>query len=139
MKIKALFITLFASAAINAGTSTDVPVTIDTEARTASGNMLTARFSENEFESIGCGVREFANTDGSFNFSWGFCQARLEEDANVVCSTQNPQLLDKMAAINDFSFVTFRWDENNECEYVGFSTQSQYIPEFKDKKDKKDK
>ncbi len=139
MRLKTLLITLFATTAINAGTVVEVPVTIDMDAKTATGNLTGARFSDNEFESIGCGVREIAPTDGSTGFSWGFCQARVEEDNNVVCFTQNPVLLDKMAAMNDYSYVVFRWDDNIQCEYIGFSTQSQYIPEYKDKKDKKDK
>lgn len=141
MKIKTVLlgtVVSLASASTFAGQIVDVPVDIDLDNRLAVGNMTTARFSENEFEAIGCGVRQWAFPDGT-SFSWGFCQAKVEEGANQLCTTQNPELLDTMKASSDFAFVTFRWDENDECTYVGFSTQSQYIPELKDKKDKKDK
>ncbi|MCW8856413.1 MAG: hypothetical protein OQJ95_03545 [Kangiella sp.] len=122
----------------NAGSTSEVPVTIDTENSIAFGNMVTARFSDNPDEIIGCGVRHYAFADGT-EYSWGFCQARVEPGVLQLCSTTNPVLLDKMSNINDFSYISFGWDENDECTNVGFSTQSQYIPEFQDKKDKKNK
>ncbi len=141
MYMKSLFATLALALTItsaHAGFTSDVPVTIDNENNLAYGNMVSARFSDNSEELIGCGVRNYAFSDG-FEYSWGFCQARIDAETSKICSTTNPALLDKMSNINDFSYISFGWDENDECTNVGFSTQSQYIPEFKDKKEKKNK
>ena len=43
-----------------------------------------------------------------------------------------PELVITMAATADFSFITFNWDENDECTRIGFSTQSFYLPELDD-------
>lgn len=140
MFIKSILATMVLSFCIStasAGSTSEVPVTIDTENSIAYGNMVSARFSDNPDEIIGCGVRHYAFADGT-EYSWGFCQARVEPGVVKLCSTTNPVLLDKMSNINDFSYISFGWDENDECTNVGFSTQSQYIPEFKGK-DKKDK
>ena len=117
-----------------AGAVIDIPVTIDNETMMASGNMKTARFSANEQEQIGCGTRASETSAGVFQ--WGFCQARIDEATTAFCSTDNPELVDKIRNINDYSFVSFRWNEEGFCTYLGFSTQSQYIPEYKDKKAK---
>ena len=89
---------------LDAGFTQPAPVEIDFDNRFAVGDMVTARFSENEFELIGCGIRKIEISDTEV-----------------------------------FSFVTFSWNEDGECTRIGNSTQSFYIPEFKDKKDKKDK
>jgi hypothetical protein len=112
-----------------AGSSQPQPVTISTDTRTAAGDMLTARTSDNPFEYIGCGVRTFV--DGGTTLRTGFCQAGISETQTVQCFTEDPALVETMAAGNDFSFVIFRWDTNNECIAIGFSTQSFYLSDPK--------
>ena len=97
----------------------------------AEGDMVTARFADNDLDFIGCGVRTFA--DGAGVFESGFCQARMADGSpdgvSGFCNVFNPELLDTMKATSDFSYVTFSWNEFGECTRIGFSTQSFYIPE----------
>ena len=136
MKIKTVVIsalvTLFASSAF-AGQSNDAPVEINSEEMFAMGNMKSARFSDNDFEFIGCGTRTTV-IDETESFEWGFCQAGLTEDGegNAFCFTQNADLITQIKSLASYSFITFRWDENGDCTNVGSSTQSFYIPNKKD-------
>lgn len=136
MKVKKMFalVVAFVAQVSFAGTVVEVPVTIDMEAMIASGNMKTARFSANELEQIGCGTR--SNDFGESVYEWVFCQASVDEATNAFCTTDNPELVKQVRNINDYSFVTFLWDEEGRCRYLGFSTQSQYIPQYLDKKAK---
>ena len=113
-----------------AGLIQPAPVTIDLDNRIASGDMLTARVSKNDFELIGCGIRQI---DNGVNppFSFGFCQATDSDEQIAFCSTLNDNLLDVMKASSAYSFVTFSWNENDECTRIGFSTQSFYLPNKK--------
>jgi len=117
-----------------AGLTQPAPVTIDLEALVATGDMVTARRSDNEFEFIGCGTRNSDTGTGDI-FSFAFCQASVAEDSTVICTTINPELVAKVSDINDSSFVSFRWNEDGECVSLGFSTQSLYM--FMAKKDLK--
>lgn len=128
MKIKHVFsaaaLSLVASIA-SAGLVQPVPVTIDFAARLATGDMWSARTSANPFEFIGCGVRH--NAAGMY---FGFCQAGLADaDAQrITCFTDNPQLIDAIKSIGDYSYIAFRWDADGMCTHVGVSTQSFYLP-----------
>lgn len=94
----------------------------------AQGSMSTARFSDNDVEYIGCGVRIWSQPDGSY-MHWGFCQAKAADGTQSICNTEDPEMLDVMKATGDYSFITFEWDADGNCTYLGFSTQSFYIPE----------
>ena len=139
-----LFIGILAalSSAVFAGLVQPAPVTItvspDDSSTSASGDMITARFSDNEVENIGCGVRVIENEFGGFQF--GFCQAIDSDETSVFCSTQNADLLEAMKAVSAYSFITFSFDNvSGECTRIGFSSQSLYIPNkvHKGKKNKK--
>lgn len=135
--ILALMLAAFSALAV-AGYTQPAPVTVnvnDDGSGDAQGDMVTARFSDSEFTSIGCGYRFFDTGGGSY-IEYGFCQARDENDVYVFCSTFNPDLLEAMRFENDYSFITFSWNSDGECNRIGFSTQSLYIPEHTDKKDK---
>jgi len=131
MRLKTLLIAAtltFSTSAVMAGKSTDANVEIDMELMSATGNMKTARFSKNKEELIGCGTRTAVNPDGSI-FQWGFCQASLsDEEENAFCFTQDSNLVTEINAISDFSYITFRWNEEGDCTYIGHSTQSFYLP-----------
>ena len=138
MKVKLLtscLIPIMMSTAYS-GDVVDVPVFIDFEERFAEGNMLTARYSRNHDEQIGCGMRTFSATpDGLPAFTFGFCQARLSDSETVICyAFDNPELTQQIQSLASNSYVTFRWDEFNDCTYIGSSTQSQYIMYSKDEK-----
>ena len=131
MKLKhILIITLstLASVFALAGLTQPAPVVVDLDNGTAFGDMVTARFSDNDVEFIGCGVRVFDDGAGG-SFQFGFCQAADSEGVNAFCNTDNPALLEAMKSTADFSFVTFSFDEEGVCNRIGFSTQSFYIPE----------
>jgi hypothetical protein len=101
----------------------------------AFGDMVTARFADNDVELIGCGIRVFDNGTSSFEF--GFCQAADSTGVQGFCSTTNPNLLNALESISDFSFIIFSWNASGECVRIGNSTQSFYIPEFQGKGKKK--
>ena len=119
------------SATAMAGKSQPAPVTIDLVNRVASGDMVAARFSSNEEELIGCGVRYYEDAGGAITYA--FCQARLDasETGLILCSTFNTELIEAIQSISAFSFVTFSWNEDNECTRIGNSSQSMYIPNFR--------
>jgi len=65
-------------------------------------------------------------------FLVGFCQAQVVEGESVICfAYDNPELVDQIKSLASFSFITFRWDDEGNCTYIGSSTQSQYIPSKK--------
>jgi hypothetical protein len=114
-----------------AGLVQPAPVVVDLVNMFAQGDQNSARTAADEVSFIGCGVRV---TDDGVNppFAFGFCQAGDSEENQITCFTQNPNLLNAMAAGNDFSFITFNWQDGGfggtECTRVGYSTQSFYLP-----------
>ena len=117
---------LISSAAV-AGFVQPFPVDVDLDNRIANGDTVTARYSKNDVELIGCGIRNLSDGAGGV-FEFGFCQATDADEENIVCSTLDPGLLDAVKASSDFSFITFSWDENDQCTRIGFSNQSFYLP-----------
>lgn len=102
----------------------------------ADGDMVSARFSDNDVEFIGCGIRAFDDGAGGV-FHFGFCQAADSSDVRGFCNTDRADLLDAIKSTADYSFITFSWNAAGECTRIGFSTQSFYIPEHLDKNKKK--
>ncbi len=136
MKIRYLIsitaLTLLAGLAF-AGFVQPAPVVVDLVNMTALGDQFTARTAADDVSFIGCGIRV---TDDGVNppFSFGFCQAGDSEENQITCFTMNPNLLATMGAGNDFSFITFSWQDGGfggtECIRIGYSTQSFYLPDF---------
>lgn len=138
MKIKHLLISIaftMLCSNVYAGLYQPVEVTVDLVNRSAQGDMLTARNSDSDFTMIGCGIREILVGETA-TITFGFCQANSgeTEEGDFTCFTQNPDVLAGINAISDYSFITFGWDENNECIRIGNSTQSFYLPNIKAKK-----
>lgn len=98
----------------------------------ATGDMVTARFADNDAVYIGCGFRTYDDGAGG-SFQFGFCQAEDDAGRAGFCSTERQDLLEAMKATSDYAFVTFRWDAAGECDHIGFSTQSFYISDKKAK------
>jgi hypothetical protein len=114
-----------------AGAYRPVPLTIDLENRVALGDMYSARLSGNPNAYIGCGIRNAAGV------SFAFCQANLgplpddgSAPESVSCFTEDPSAIAAIGAMDDFSYVSFRWDVDFECTFVSNSTQSFYLPDF---------
>ncbi len=108
-----------------------VEITYTVDGGSAQGDMNTARFSDNDFEFIGCGIRAFDDGAGGV-YDWGFCQASVEEEVTVTCFViDNPELMEGINVLSDSSFITFSWDDDGEgnltCNRVGASTQSFYL------------
>jgi hypothetical protein len=118
------------SSAAMAGLITVTPVTVTVNADTsgsANGSMSAARFSKNEVEYIGCGVRRIEDGLGGV-VVFGFCQASNAAGDFGFCNTENPALIASIGDQDDYSFVTFSWNEEGVCQLIGNSTQSFYIP-----------
>lgn len=99
---------------------------------TAGGDMVTARYADNDVELIGCGSTKFSG-----GFVFGFCQATDAEGNSAFCNTDDAVLLEQMQQTSDYSYVSFSWDSSGTCTRLRFSTQSFYIPENKDQKTNK--
>lgn len=118
------------SSAAMAGLVNDFPVQVTLNpdgSGSAAGSMTTARFSKNEVEYIGCGIRRFDDGVGGV-FVFGFCQASTAEEVLGFCESENPALLASIGDQGDYSFITFTWDAAGQCQGIGNSTQSFYIP-----------
>jgi hypothetical protein len=136
MQIRNIFILLallLLSVTVYAGYKQPAPVTIEyyEGGGIAGGDLNAARYSDNEFEFIGCGIRASDNGAGGV-FDWGFCQASLEEEVTVTCFViDDPALMEGINVLSDSSYVTFSWDDDGEgnltCNRVGASTQSFYL------------
>jgi hypothetical protein len=113
-----------------AGLVNDFPVAVTLNpdgSGTATGSMTTARFSKNNVEYIGCGLRR--NDDGAGGvFLFAFCQASTADEIVGFCETDNPALIASIGDQDDFSFIVFGWNAAGECRSIGNSTQSFYIP-----------
>jgi hypothetical protein len=115
-----------------AGAYRPFPLTIDFDGKVAMGDMYSARLSDNKNAFIGCGIRSPAA-----GVTFAFCQANLgplpDDDSapeRVVCFTEDPSKIATIGAMDDFSYVSFSWDDSGECTSVANSTQSFYLPEF---------
>ena len=134
MKAKILLtaiLTLFASSAF-AGLHLPEPVLVDLDNRLAKGDIWSARFSKGKETFIGCGIYTLDDLNGSYA-AFAYCQARDEDMQLAFCATQNEGLIEAIRALGDFSSITFRWDENDQCTDIGSSIQSYFL----DKKMKK--
>ncbi len=120
-----------ASPMASAGLYQPAPFVFDPANRVAAGDMYSVRISDNTGDFIGCGIRAYDN-----GFTTGFCQAGTgtNDGEFFTCFTDNPTLLEALKAISAFSFITFRWDADGNCTHIGNSTQSLYLPSWKDKK-----
>ena len=129
-KLIAIGLLTLSSSIAMAGLVKTVPVTVTVNADgsgSANGSMASARASGNDVEYIGCGVRRYANAAGGAD-AYGFCQASDAKGVTAYCFTTNADLLDSFENVADYSFVTFNYDAEGQCQLVGVSTQSFYIP-----------
>jgi len=94
----------------------------------AGGNLIAARFSDNDYERIGCAVGN--GDDGAY----AYCEASLvaDDDGGVYCITYDPSMIDTIASIDTLSYVYFEWKYDgvgaNLCTHVTVATRSIHIP-----------
>ena len=117
----------FMSSAAFGGLVQPFPVDVDLTGMIASGDMVTARYSDNATEFIGCGIRKISDGAGGV-FEFGFCQAEDRAGNRIICNSTDPAVLDAISSSGDFGFVTFSWDAMDQCTRIGFSNQSFYLP-----------
>ena len=115
-----------------AGLYQPVPLEINLDTQTAQGDMYSARLSGNPNAYIGCGIRSPVP-----GYTIAFCQVNLgplpgdgSAPEAVLCFTEDAAHIATVAAMDDFSYIVFRWDVDGNCTSVGNSTQSFYLPEF---------
>lgn len=96
---------------------------------TASGDMVSARFADNDGVIIGCGIRTYTSGAPS---SYAFCQATDDTGVRVMCTIFDSDLKNGLDSIGDYSFIIFSWNADGECTHMGSSTQSMYMPDFRD-------
>lgn len=120
-------LTFFATTAMG-GLVQPVPVDVDLTNMTANGDMVTARYSENATEFIGCGIRKISDGMGGI-FDFGFCQAEDRAGDHIICNTTDAGLLDAISSSGEYGFITFSWDAMDQCTRIGFSNQSFYLPD----------
>ena len=104
------------------------PVDVDLTGMIASGDMVTARYSDNATEFIGCGIRKISDGMGGV-FEFGFCQAEDRDGDRKICNSTDPALLDAISSSGEYGFISYSWDATDTCTRIGFSNQSFYLPE----------
>ena len=114
-----------------AGASIDVPVNVDLDTRFAEGDTDTARLDADEDVRIGCGIRVLDDGAGG-TFRFGFCSAEDAEGDSITCTAIDAGVLDGILYGSDYGYMTFSWDEDDVCTRIGFSNQSQYLPDEPD-------
>lgn len=118
----------------SAGYEQPYAVDVDLTNLTAAGDQWSGRTDANDDVHIGCGVR-YAGAGFGGPYHYGFCQAEDADGESIICTTFDSDMVEIMEGAADFSFLIFAWTENDEgdatCSYVGHSTQSFYLPEFK--------
>jgi len=124
-------LTLVATSAIG-GDVNPTPVEVDLVNRVAFGDLVTARYSRNEVESIGCGIR--ATSDGFNVLEFGFCRATDRQNEEILCTTFDDVLIEVISASSSKSFILFNWDEEANCTQIGVSNQSLYLPKVPQKR-----
>ena len=130
IKVFLVFCFMFVASAAYAGQANSVGVVIDLTEMFAEGDMRTVRNSDSDLEFIGCGIRKYDDGAGEA-WAWGFCQAQDANEVFVSCYTESEYLMDALAVENVYSYIVFTWNENFDCTYIGFSTQSFYLPKTK--------
>ena len=136
-------IMLLAPSVVLGGFASNGLVQIDWDAQEATGILSAARFSDNPDEQIGCAANYWELGDGGL-YSNAACRAVLGEEEQITCYTENVELVDKIAGLNHYSWLSFSWEWDealgyNKCTVFRFSTRSHHIPEFVLKKIGKNK
>lgn len=112
----------------HAGLTQPAEVDVDLVNGQALGDQVSARYSTNKTEYIGCGVRRRIAAGGGY-FDNGFCQAQDVAGEQFTCMTTDAGLLEAIHASGDYGFITFAWDvATGDCTRIGFSNQSFYLP-----------
>lgn len=126
-KFIVFFSLLSLSSAVFGGSYQPAELKIDLASRQASGDMFTARHTDDDKAMIGCGVRHYLSGDEVVQYA--FCQANSSKvETGAFCETDNPAMVAAISAITTYSYIVFHWDKTGECTFIGNSAQSFYLP-----------
>jgi hypothetical protein len=106
-----------------AGTKLAGPVQINANERWAQGGMGFARATSDGVAQIGCQVQVVDLGLPSMN-----CVARDSVGNSIICTTDDPNIMSIMGAINSDSYIHFEWDANRACTTLYIATNSVYQP-----------
>ncbi|APR80726.1 Hypothetical protein A7982_06073 [Minicystis rosea] len=106
-----------------AGTKLAGIVQINSTERWAQGGMGFARATSDNVAQIGCQVQVVDLGTPSMN-----CVARDSAGNAIICSSDDPNLMSIMGAINSDSYIHFEWDANKTCTTLYIATNSVYQP-----------
>lgn len=115
--------TLVTGATAVAGTKLAGTVQINTAQRWAQGGMGWARATSDNAAQIGCQVQVVNQGVPSMN-----CVARDSAGNAIICSSDDPNIMSIMGAINSDSYIHFEWDANKTCTTLYIATNSVYQP-----------
>ncbi len=122
-----LAVTMLATTA-HAGLTQPAEVDVDLVSGLAQGDQVSARYSSNKTEYIGCGTRRRMTAPGAY-FDNGFCQAQDVAGEQFTCFTTDTGLLEAIHSSGEYGFIVFSWDvATGECTRIGYSNQSFYLP-----------
>ena len=113
-----------------AGVSQPWDVEVNFEEGYASGDLQSARWDFHDNVFIGCNAQTHILSD-DFRFDYGYCQAEDSNGDFVFCSTHDSDLVGRMSALNDTSWISFYFHGNEKdgytCTSVKSSTTSFYL------------
>jgi hypothetical protein len=116
-----------------AGLTQPAEVDVDLVNGTALGDQVSARYTADATQFIGCGTRRRLLAGGGY-FDNGFCQAEDAAGEQITCFTTDAGLLEAIQSSGDYGFITFSWDvATSDCTRIGFSNQSFYLPKKLDR------
>lgn len=106
-----------------AGTRLAGVVQINFNERWAQGGMGWARATSDNSAQIGCQVQVVDGGAPAMN-----CVARDSGGNAIICSSDDPNIMSIMGAINSDSYIHFEWDANKTCTTLYIATNSVYQP-----------
>lgn len=106
-----------------AGAQAQAPVTVDANARTASGSLGTTRNFGGWIEMLGC-----SSTAVAGGGSYANCTAQDAAGTYVMCWSYDPEIVQAARSMNGDSFIAFGWEKNGECSYLAVENFSHIEP-----------
>lgn len=116
-------VTAAAGATALAGTKLPGPVQVNLNDRWAQGSMGFARATTDNTTQIGCQVQVVDLGTPSMN-----CVARDAAGNAIICSTDDPNMMSIMGALNSDSYIHFEWNAAKSCTTLYIATNSVYQP-----------
>ena len=127
--MKTMMLSLAAAAllvpvAVNAGErlTANMVVSINTSARTASGQMSATRATSDRTALLGCSVGALGTG------SYVICEAMDAKGTYLSCESSVPAFVQAASAINSDSYIYYAVDASGSCTQLVVNTGSAYAP-----------